>query len=874
MKRHICYMTALLAHAVMAMGALRVTGLRVEHMTNPSTVDVTQPRFSWTNEVANTRVRGKRQTAYRIGVASSLQKALKGDFDVWDSHQQESEASVLVPYEGTPLRSGADYYWRVRTWDEKGEASAWSQVGHWGMGLIHPSDWKGSWIAPLHTTDNAPILRKGFRTAEGKKIQRAKVFVCGLGYFQLYCNGQRVGNDELVPGFTNFSHRPQLPQQGIALEDNFSGYRVLYLSYDVTKLMQRGGNAIAALLGNGWARPSKPMAAYFCDPCLKCQIEITYTDGTVQTVATDETWRTHPSPIHENSIYHGELYDARSEVPGWASATTDDTAWAHAVQVQGPSGELTAMTAPTDKIVETLKPKSLTRLDDGRWEVDFGTEIAGWIRFSGIEGERGDTLTVDYVSGSPQGNQRYVFSGNGRESYAPHFTWFTFSRARISGIRQLTPDQLQAEAVNTDVPVDASFNCSNPLINQILTIWRRSQLDNMHGCIASDCPHRERHPYTGDGQVACAMVMDHFDAAAFYNKWIRDVRDAQDKDTGYVPNSAPWQPGCGGGVPWGAAMNIMPWEFYLHYGDTRLLQECYGPMKRQVDYMRTWLTPEGTMFQQRTNVGATEPNYWLNLGDWCPPYENPRDDLVHTFYLWYCTHLTAQAARTLGHKEEAIDYTRMAEETAHAFHRTFWNEEEKTYGDFGANVFALQMGVPHERLQQVTDALRHEIEITHQGHLHTGIMGTRFLFETLARAGLNDVAYTILNQTDFPSFGHWLAQGATTTWEQWDGGNSHNHPMFGGGLTWIASTLAGIQTDCNQPAYRHITIQPQLPQGLTFAEYNKQTPYGTLRSRIERNGKQMRAILTIPVGVTATVRLPGGQQHTADQGTWTFTYTE
>ena len=615
------------------------------------------------------------------------------------------------------------------------------------------------------------------------------------------------------------------------------------------------------------------MAGYYCDPCLKCQLEITYADGSKQIVATDNTWRTLPSPIHYNSVYYGELYDARSETEGWAGPHLDDSQWEQVACVSGPTGELSAMTAPTDKIVEVLKPKSITRLEGStaRWEVDFGTEIAGWIRFKDIVGQQGDTLQVDYICESPQGTQRYVFSGKGKESYAPHFTWFTFSKAVISGIERLEEANLQAEAVNTDVAPDATFHSSNPLLDNILTIWKRSQLDNMHGCIASDCPHRERHPYTGDGQIACAMVMDHFDAAAFYNKWIRDVRDAQDKTTGYVPNGAPWQPGCGGGVPWGAAMNVMPWEYYVHYGDRQMLEQCYEPMKAQVGYMRTWLTPEGIMFQKRSNVGSQEPLYWLNLGDWCPPYQNPRDELVHTFYLWYCTHITAATASVLGKSQEARAYADMAEQTAAAFHRVFWNEQEHTYGDFGSNVFALCMGVPAERQQDVVNALRQEIEVTHKGHLHTGIMGTRFLFETLARFGMNQLAYEILNKTDFPSFGHWIAQGATTTWEQWDGGNSHNHPMFGGGLTWYASTLAGIHTDHNRPAYRHVTICPQLPDGLSHVDYSKHTPYGLLRSHITREDGLTRATFTIPVGTTATLVLPSGTR-TIDQGTWTFTY--
>ena len=242
MKRTICSAVTI-ACATWAWAQLNITHLKVEQMTNPTTVDARHPRFSWTNEPKNSNEKGKRQTAYRIGVASTRQKAKARQFDVWDSQRQQSDASVLVPYSGRALRSGADYYWCVQTWDEHGVASAWSETASWGMGLLDRNDWKGQWIAPSRTTDTAPMLRKSFATA-GNRIEQAKVFICGLGYFQLYVNDQRVGNDELVPGFTNFSHRPQLPHQSIALEDNFTGYRVLYLAYDVTDHLRKGKNAI------------------------------------------------------------------------------------------------------------------------------------------------------------------------------------------------------------------------------------------------------------------------------------------------------------------------------------------------------------------------------------------------------------------------------------------------------------------------------------------------------------------------------------------------------------------------------------------------------------------------------------------------------
>jgi alpha-L-rhamnosidase len=350
--------------------------------------------------------------------------------------------------------------------------------------------------------------------------------------------------------------------------------------------------------------------------------------------------------------------------------------------------------------------------------------------------------------------------------------------------------------------------------------------------------------------------MLNFDAASFYQKWIRDVRDTQNKETGYVPNSAPWQPGCGGGVPWGAAMNVMPWEYYLQYGDKKLLQDSYFAMKEQVRYMLTWLTPDGIMFQKKTNVNSTTPNYWFNLGDWCPPYGLPKDELVHTFYLWLCSDYTAKAAKALGNKADETYYETLAEKVRQAFNKHFYDNEAKTYGDFGSNIFALKMGVPEEKKNDVIASLKKEIMETHQGHINTGFLGTKYFFEVLTDNGLNDVAYTAMNKTDFPSYGHWIAQGATTTWEQWDGGNSHNHPMFGSGLTWFYRRLAGVNVDENEPGYRHIIFRPEPVAQLDSVDYSLQTPYGKVASEVLQHQGQTQINVTIPVGSYATLYLP------------------
>ena len=275
-------------------------------------------------------------------------------------------------------------------------------------------------------------------------------------------------------------------------------------------------------------------------------------------------------------VFYGEHYDARLEQSGWCTAGFDDATWETVVTRKAPEGILSAHTAPTDKVVEQLKPIRIEKMYNGNYKVDFGVEVSGWVKLLNIEGPAGHKIEIKYLSNTYSGDNSYIFSGKGKEIYAARFNWFIFREVEIvnwPGI--LTPEQILAEVVNTDVKESAVFETSNPMFNQVNKIWKRSQTDNMHGGIASDCPHRERSPYTGDGQVSCVTVMHNFDAKSFYQKWIHDIIGAQNVETGYVPNGAPWQPGCGGGVAWGAAICIMPWEFYLHYGSLDILAVSY-----------------------------------------------------------------------------------------------------------------------------------------------------------------------------------------------------------------------------------------------------------------------------------------------------------
>jgi alpha-L-rhamnosidase len=484
------------------------------------------------------------------------------------------------------------------------------------------------------------------------------------------------------------------------------------------------------------------------------------------------------------------------------------------------------------------------------------------VALKGIDADEGQKIDIRYLSESPgNGSNSYTAKGTGNESYHARFTWFVFSEVEISGMDRLEADQIEAHLVCSDVTTSGEFTTSNDLLNRINQIWQQSQLDNMHGAIASDCPHRERSPYTGDGQIACVTVMHNFDAQTFYNKWIRDIRGAQTAD-GYVPNSAPWQPGCGGGVGWGAAMEIIPWEFHMHYGDMRVLEENFEAMKRHVRWMLTWVDPVTGLMHSK------DPQQWKNLGDWLPPRELPRTELVHTFLLWNSADIAASTAKKLG--EDPSEFISIRNKAYDAFHEHMYDAETGSYGKHGSNVLALKMGVPEERHARVLAALRQNIAEVND-HLDTGIIGTRYLFEVLCDNGLVDLAYKIINQRDFPSFGWWLEQGATTTWENWNGADSRNHPMFGGGIGWFYRDLAGLR--CIEPGYKEFEIRPVVPEGLEWVEYTHKTTYGEIGIRWENIDGNFRLDCTVPVGTIAKVYVPsesGYECHEVVSGKYRF----
>ena len=831
--------------------SIRAVDLRCEYAADPL-IDIAAPRLSWINSNLS-QARGVEQTAYRVRVATSPEGF---DNPVWDSGKVLSKESAFVEYRGSKLLSRTSYWWQVMVWDEKGRASEWSDTAHWHMGILSEDEWKGKWIgAPWQGEESydvmgsmeflpAPLLRKEFKIE--KPIKQARYYGTGLGYHELYINGKRVGEDYFSPNQTNYDRRPNLVNRGIVVADPFEEYTVMYLSHDLKELLSEGENAIGVILGNGFYDITTHWVQGYGTPRFIGQIEILYEDGTTQIISSDESWRAERSAIVSDQIYYGEHYDARLEHDGWATAAYDDSAWAKVALRGAPCGKLIPQNGPADRITERFAPVEFEKREDGIYKIKFPVEVSGWVALKNIKAQKGQRIDIKYLSESPgNGSNSYTAKGTGDESYHARFTWFVFSEVEISGIDNLSAEQVEAHAVNSDVEPAGKFETSNELINKINEIWQRSQLDNMHGSVASDCPHRERSAYTGDAQVACVTVMHNFATQTFYNKWIRDMRGAQTAD-GYIPNGAPWQPGCGGGVGWGAAIEIIPWEFYRHYGDRRVLEQNFDAMCRHVRWMTTWVNEKGLMLMQ-------DPQEWKNLGDWLPPRQLPPAELVHTFFLVHCADIVVRTAHTLGLNAEAKEFATIRDKAAEAFHRELYDPATGSYGKFGSNVMALKLGVPAERKAKVVKALRDNIAEVND-HLDTGIVGTRYLCEILVENGLEDLAYKIINQRDFPSFGWWIEQGATTTWEQWDGGNSRNHPMFGGGIGWFYRDLAGLEA--TDAGYRSFEVRPVLPEGLEWVRYSHNTTYGEIDIKWQRKAEDFTLSCVVPVGSTATIWVP------------------
>jgi len=826
--------------------------LRCEYLVDPIGIDVPRPRLSW---VLYSQRRGQKQTAYRILVATSLDKLRNDIGDLWDSSKVDSDRSIHIPYDGEPLTSRTRCYWKVRIWDKDGKPSPWSQPASWEMGLLKPDDWVAYWLsAPAPEPDAlepqpAPFFRKAFTLQ--KPIAQARVYITGLGYYELYLNGSKVGDHLLDPAFTRYDRR------------------VLYVTYDVTKYLQRGENAIGIIVGNGWYNMHTravwdfDKAPWRDRPSTLCQLEVRFTDGSVKTIATDNTWKFATGPIRFDSIRNGEVYDARLELPDWSSPQFDDRQWLFAQVVSGPKGKLTAQMLPPIKITKTLAPVKLTEPKDGIYVFDIGQNIAGFAQLR-TRGPRGTKVTLKYAerlnpdgtvdqkeigkfikSGQPQ-TDFYTLKGQGIETWRPRFVYHGFRYVQVTGLAEKpTLDSLRAHVVHTAFEPIGSFQCSSELLNRIHqnTLW--SYISNFHG-YPTDCPHREKNGWTGDAHLAAEQGLLNFASAAAYTKWLNDIKDEQ-RPSGELPGIVPtsgWGYHWGNGPAWDSAYILIAWYLHQYRGDVRILEQHYDRFKRYVDYLTS---------------KASDHIVALGLGDWVPARSKTPRELTSTGY-YYCDALiVSKIARLLGKTDDARKYAQLADQIKRAFNRHFYRPDTGVY-DAGTQTAAscalYHKLVPPDQRPRVLHNLIKNILDENAGHLDAGILGTKYLLDVLTDAGRADVAYTIATRTTFPSWGHWIEQGATTLWEQWDGGGSRNHIMFGHISAWFYKALAGINPDPNRPGFKHIIIRPCLLGDLRWVEASHLSMFGRIESAWRRSGDIVILEITIPPNTTATVYVP------------------
>jgi len=844
---------ALLVLCSQAWGGLRVSQLRCEYLENPLGIDVSRPRLSW---ILESDERGVRQEAFQVIVAGTVTGLSSGKGVLWNSGRLESDETLDVRYDGRALQSEERVFWKVIVWDQDGR-KAESKAACWEMGLLQPGDWKARWIS--RTTDTqvqpAPLLRREF--AVSGRVKSARAYICGLGYYELYMNGRRVGDHLLDPGYTRYDRR------------------ALYVTYDITENLQHGANAVGVILGTGWYNCHTEAvwdfhkAPWRAAPKLLLQIRIDYADGRSELVVSDESWRTSTGPIVFDSIYGGESYDARLEKKNWARAGYDASGWEAVQLVEPPGGKLVAQMMPPIKVGATIRPVSVTEPRPGTYIVDVGQNLAGMaeLRVRGPAGTQvqmryGERLFPDGTldtrdieqhikkrgAAQPFQTDKYILKGGkSEEVYASRFTYHGFQYIEVTGFPgKPTTDSFRIRFIHSAVPKAGEFSCSNEMLNRIQRAAEWAFLSNFQG-IPTDCPHREKNGWTGDAHLACEQAQLNFFPVSVHQKWMNDLADEQ-KPSGQLPGIVPtsgWGYTWGNGPAWDSAFLLIPYYQYVYYGDVENFRRNYEGMRRYVDYLTG-----------RAQNGIVS----IGLNDWAPWKTQTQAGITDTAYYYVDARIVSLAAGLLGKKDDEEKYSRLAEQIKGDFNSKFFDPNTGLYdnGSQTALSCALCQGLaPDGQRDRVMSNLVAAVEKA-DGHMDAGILGTKYLLNALLENGRTDLAYRMVNQKDQPGWGWWLEQGATTLWEQWSGNESRNHIMFGDVSAWFYKALAGIQPDARSPGFKHFFISPNVVGDLTFARGAYKSIRGEIVSDWHINDGLFHLRVKVPANSTATVSLPVG----------------
>lgn len=871
------FTTLLIALPTFASTKIGVTNLKVETRTNPLGIDATNPRFSWqlVSKQANIL-----QNAYQIFVAETAENLKNESNLVWNSGRVESGISVLLPYDGKKLESTKSYYWKVKVWTNKGETS-WSRVGMWTMALVDNALWKASWIGMDSTLNSGKLttktrlsaryLRKEFKIE--KEVQRATLYISGLGLYECYLNGTKISNDIFAPTATDYSKR------------------VNYNVFDVKQLLFNNQNTIGVILGNGrffsirmenvpGGEPlDNPAQVHYGFPKLLLQLEIEYTNGEKKTVLSDTSWKISTNgPIIANNEFDGEEYNANLELTGWNKNGFDDKTWRIAQKVDKPEGKLVAQLNPNLSTMRVLKPIAIKEIVKGKYVVDMGQNMVGWLAVKLI-GTKNRPVTLRYAETTQKDGNIYTANlrgsrttdiytpaTDGNFNYEPRFVYHGFRYVEITGIDYLPSVNDFAGKVNYDAMANTgTFETSDSTLNQIYKNACWGIMGNYRS-FPTDCPQRdERQGWLGDRATGCFGESFIFDNQLLYSKWSQDIHDSQ-KGTGSLPDVAPaYWPFYSDNITWPGAYIHVVNMLYEQFGDDK-------PIKLHYESMKTWVKYMQANYMQDYII--TKDQY----GDWCMPPENlniifSKDSaritdgkILATSFYYRILNIMAKYAEISGNSKDKAEFLDLADKVKTAYNDKFFQKEKAQYGNntVTANIISLMQGlVPAGYEQKVFENLSGRIEGEFNSHVSVGLIGIQFLMRGLTAYGRPDLAYKIATNRTYPGWGYMIDNGATTIWELWNGNtadpamNSGNHVMLLGDLlSWYYENLGGIQTDKVEVGFKKIILKPVFPNGLNFVKSSHNSPYGLIKSEWEKVGSDLNWKVSIPANTTAKVYIP------------------
>lgn len=840
---------------------LQPINLECEWQVNPPAINSLHPQLAWLLESG---WRDQWQTAYQILVADSMATLEANQGNLWNTGKVDSKQTFAIPYNGKQLGSRAACYWKVRVWDKDGHPSAWSAPARWQEGLLEPSDWRAQWIgagaASQHQTA-AVVLRHEFHLQSS--VKKAVVYVCGLGQFELHLNGRKVGDDVLVPGWTNYRKTD------------------LYLAYDVTKLLQKGPNAIAVMLGNGMYNVQKTarytkFVSSFGAPKMILQMEITFDGGVSRLLVSNASWRILPSPITFNSIYGGEDFDARLQNPGWDRPGFNESGLKKAEVMASPGGRLTAQENPPIRVMKVYKPVKATEPKPGVYVYDLGQNMSGWPQIS-VRGPRGSSvriipgelldaqgLVTQRSSGSPEWFQ-YTLSGSGVETWHPRFSYYGFRYLQVQGATR-NPGSNATKPILLSVVGDfvhssaenaGNFSCSFELFNRIHHIIRAAIESNMQS-ILTDCPHREKLGWLEESYLMGPSLMFDFNVPELYAKIARDMTQAQ-LPNGLVPDTSPEYPVFDGKTDdfrdspeWGSACILASWQAYQRYGNAQVLRDNYETFKRYAAYLAT--TAHG-------NVVDHGLGDWYDLGPKPPGYAQLTPKAVTATCTYYRDLVTlSRISSVLGRKADASKYGAEALQVKEAFNKKYFHSETGNYaaGSQTANAMPLELGMapPSARaglLKNIIADVR-----SHGNEMTTGEVGHPYLLRVLADAGRSDVIFAMHSRTNAPGYGYILARGATTLTESWTATRrfSQNHFMLGHIEDWFYRNLAGINQAPDSVGYERIIIKPQPVGNIARCKADYKSMRGRIQSDWSIHDGLFHLNVVLPPNTTNEVYVP------------------